>query len=130
MLIKSTGLCIKIDNVNIEKVDNTKLLGVIINDRLNWNDHIKTVCTKVNKNTGVLYRTRENLNTNTLLILYQALIQPYLEYCNIIWSVDDSDFLKKLFIKQKKAVRAKPLGNGTVILRQFLQGYKFSVYII
>ena len=41
-LIKNTDLCIKIDNGNIEQVDRTKLLGVIINDRLNWNDHIKT----------------------------------------------------------------------------------------
>ena len=44
-LIKNTGLCIKIDNVNIEQVDHTKFLGVIINYRLNWNDHIKTVKT-------------------------------------------------------------------------------------
>ena len=86
-------------------------MGVLINDRLNWNDHLKTVCTKVSKNTDILYRTRKNLNTNTLLLLYQTLIQPYLEYCNIIWSVDDSDFLKKLFIKQKKDVRAITFGK-------------------
>ena len=60
--------------VNIEQVHHTKFLGVIINDRLNRNDHIKTVFTKVNKNTGILYRTGKNLNTNTLLLLYQTLI--------------------------------------------------------
>ena len=97
--------------VNIEQVHHTKFLGVIMNDRLNWNDHIKMVCTKVNKNTGILYRTRKNLNTNTLLLLYQTLIQAYLEYCNIIWSVDDSDFLQILLIKQKKAVRAINFGK-------------------
>ena len=62
--------------VNIEQVDHKKFLGVIINDRLNWNDHIKTVFTEVNKNTGILYRTRKNLNTNTQLLLYLTLIQP------------------------------------------------------
>ena len=71
---------------NIGQVDHTKCLGVIINYRLNWNDHIKTVCTKVNTNTGILYRTRKNLNTSTLLLPYQILIQPLIEYCNIIWS--------------------------------------------
>ena len=49
-LIKNSGLCIKIGNVNMGQVDHTKILGVIINDRLHWNDHIKTVCTKVSKN--------------------------------------------------------------------------------
>ena len=142
------------------------MLGVI-NDRLNWNDHIKMVCTKVNKNTGILYRTSKNLNTNTPFLLYQTLIQAYLEYCIIIWSVADSDCIQILFIKQKKAVRAiifvkchtaqicarlhilslynrnkcrscsfvykslikrfeqSPLGNETVILRKFVQGYTF-----
>ena len=97
--------------VNIEQVDHTKFLCVIINDRLNWNDHIKTVFTKVNKNTGILYRTGKNLNINTLLLLYQTLIQPYIKYCNIIWSVDDLDFLQILFIKQKKAFRAITFGK-------------------
>ena len=78
-------------------------MGVVINDRSNWNEHIKPVCTKVSKNTGILYRTRKNLNTNTLLLLYQTLIQPYLEYCNTIWSADDSDFLKKTIHKAKES---------------------------
>ena len=43
-LIKNFGVGIKIDNDNMEKVDHTKFLGVIVNDILNWNDHIKTVC--------------------------------------------------------------------------------------
>ena len=97
--------------VNIEQVHHTKFFCVIIYDRLNWNDHIKMVCTKVNKNTGILYQTRKNLNTNTLLLLYQTLIQAYLECCNIIWSVDDSDFIQILFIKQMKAVRAITVGK-------------------
>ena len=70
--------------VDIEQVRHTKCVGVIIIDKLNWNDHIEMVCTKVNKNTGILYRTRKNINNNTLLLLYQTLIQAYLEYCNII----------------------------------------------
>ena len=80
--------------INIEQVHHIKFLGVIINDILHWNDHIKMVCTKVNKNTGILHRIRKTLNTSTLFLLYQTLIQAYLDYCNIIWSVDDSDLSK------------------------------------
>ena len=40
-LIKNSTLCIKIDNVNIEQVDHTNFLGVIINEKLNWNDHVR-----------------------------------------------------------------------------------------
>ena len=53
-----------------------------------------------------MYRTRKKINSVTLGMLYQTLIQPYLDYCNIIWSVGESQSLHKLFIKQKKAIRA------------------------
>ena len=109
--IKNSGLCIKIDDVNVERVDQTKFLGVIINERLNWNDHIIAVCSKVSKNTGILYRTRKNFNVSTLMLLCQTLIQPYFEYCNVLWCIDDSQYLKKLFAKQKNAVRTITFGK-------------------
>ena len=76
-----------------------------------WNDHIIAVCSKVSKNTGILYRTRKNLNVSTLMLHYQTLIQPYFEYCNVLWCIDDSQYLKKLFAKQKKVVRTITFGK-------------------
>ena len=99
--IKNSDLCIQTDDVNVERVYQTKFVGVIINERLNWNDHIIAVCSKVSKNTGILYRTRKNLNVSTLMLLYQTPIQPYFEYCNVLWCIDDSQYLNKLFAKQK-----------------------------
>ena len=69
------------------------------------NDHIKTVRTKVSKSTDILNRTKTNLSAAILLLLYQTLIQPYFDYCNIIWSVGESVLLEKLFVKQKKVIR-------------------------
>ena len=95
-----------IDNLKVTQVYHTQFLGIEINSRLNWNEHIKTVCSKVCKSSGIWHRTRKNLNAGTLLLLYQTLIQPYFDYCNIIWSVGESVRLEKLFVKQKKATRA------------------------
>ena len=95
-----------IDNVPIEQVDKTKFLDVVINSKLNWNDHITTLCTKISKNTDIIFKVRHNLHKNTVLLLYRSLIQPYLDYCNIIWAKGHSNKLEKLFQKQKKALRA------------------------
>jgi hypothetical protein len=100
------NLNIVIDNVKIERVEKTKFLGVIINSRLNWNDHIKTVCNKISKNIGILFKIRHNLTPATLLMLYNTMIQPYYEYCNIVWGVGSTTLLDYLFRKQKKALRA------------------------
>jgi len=40
---------IKINNVPIQKVHQTRFLGVIINDKLLWDDHIKTIRIKISK---------------------------------------------------------------------------------
>ena len=96
---------IKIDNIKIEQVNKTKFLGVIINETLTWNDHIMTVKQKVQRNIGVIYRIRINLPLDVLHSLYYTLINPYFEYCNIVWAIHRSSLLKNLFICQKKAVR-------------------------
>ena len=104
--VDNLGLEILIDNVKVNQVDHTKLLGVVINSRLNWNEHIKTVCSKMSKSTSILHRTRKKLNADTLLLLYQTLIQPYFDNCDIIWSGGKSVLLEKLSVKQKKGIRA------------------------
>ena len=102
-LIPPNNLQLLIDNVPIEQVEKTKFLSVVINSKLNWNDHITTLCTKISKNITVIFKVRHNLNKNTVLLLYRSLIQLYLDYCNIIWATDHSNNLERLFRKQKKS---------------------------
>jgi hypothetical protein len=104
--IDNKGLDIFIDNTKIEQVTKSKFLGVIITDNLKWNEHIKTISCKISKNIGVIFKIRNNLDKDTLLMLYHSLIQPYLEYCNIVWGVGDSVSLQQLLRKQKKGIRA------------------------
>ena len=47
--VTDTLMNIKIDNVPIQKVHQTRFLGVIINDKLLWDDHIKTIRIKISK---------------------------------------------------------------------------------
>ena len=51
-------MTIKIDDVVIDQVHNSKFLGVIINSNLTWNDHVKCIINQVSKNIGILQRLR------------------------------------------------------------------------
>ena len=53
-LTSQNNLLIKIDQITIERVNNAKFLGVIINSTLSWKDHITTLCRKVSKNIGII----------------------------------------------------------------------------
>jgi hypothetical protein len=103
--VDDCSLNIFIDCVKIEQVQKTKFLGVVINSQLSWGDHIKTVCNKISKSTGIICKIRRNLSQDSLLMLYRTLINPCLDYCNIVWAAESCGFLQYLFRKQKKAVR-------------------------
>ena len=58
---------------------------------------------------------KQNLSAATLLLLYPTLIQPYFDYCNIIWSVGESILLVNLFVKQKRQFVQSHLLNGMLM---------------
>ena len=47
---------ITFDNKTLEQKSSTKMLGVIIDDRLNWSEHINSVNGKISKINGILYK--------------------------------------------------------------------------
>ena len=72
---------IYINDIEIEEVSSTKFLGVIIDNKLNWQRQIQNVQRKVSKSVSILYRVKNLLDTNALLMIYNSLILPYLNYC-------------------------------------------------
>ena len=62
--------------------------------------------TKISKAGGIIRRSRFCLSTNTKLMLYYALIYPYLTYCNIVWASTYPSNLNRLLLMQKRAVQA------------------------
>lgn len=66
---------------------------------------------KCKKNIGILYRIRHNLSPSILTLLYQTLVHPYLEYCNIVWAIHHGSALNDLYICQKKAIRTVTFSN-------------------
>ena len=88
----------------INPVRSTKFLGVLINENLTWSDHISAVLNKTSKNVGIIRKLSKTLPSDILLTLYNTLIAPYLDYCNIAWSSRDTIEFKKLFRVQKKSI--------------------------
>jgi len=60
---------------------------------------------KVSHNVGILRKLKFTLSQTCLLLLYNSLVLPYLQYCSIIWGCSSPNKLKSLIVLQKKAVR-------------------------
>ena len=76
---------ISIDNVDIDKVHCSKFLGVYIDCKLKWFEHVNSIRTKIVKNLSVMRRVKWLLNESALYTLYCSLIRPYITYCCEIW---------------------------------------------
>jgi hypothetical protein len=86
-------------------VNQTKFLGVILDNGLTWKQHILYISKKVSKSVGILSRARKFLNKKTLTQLYFSFLYPYLTYCNIIWGNAPDYILWPIFRAQKRAIR-------------------------
>ena len=58
---------LEIDKEIIKRTDKLKLLGVTIDERLNFSDHISATCRKTSKLIGVVMRLRKLIPTEAKL---------------------------------------------------------------
>jgi Reverse transcriptase (RNA-dependent DNA polymerase)/Endonuclease-reverse transcriptase len=96
---------IVLDGIRLGQVCATKFLGVHIDQKLNWNLHVSHLSKKISKNLGIMWKVSYKLNSDTLKMLYHALILPHLNYCLIVWGGTSKKNLDILLKLQKKAVR-------------------------
>ena len=64
----------------IDHVDKFKYLGIIINETLDWSEHIDHIQSKVAKRLGLLKRVKHLLPVKSRELVYKTMIQPILEY--------------------------------------------------
>ena len=76
-----------IDNIVIERVDCNKFLGVIIDSKLSWSDHVSYIRHNMSKNLSVMHRVKWLLNNSALYMIYCTLVLPYISYCCEIWGI-------------------------------------------
>jgi hypothetical protein len=78
---------------------------VYIDEKLNWNDHIHNVCTKVSRGIGIISRLKYIFPHYILISLYYSLVYPYLYYCCIIWGSAYSNVLNTVEVLQNRVAR-------------------------
>ena len=63
------------------------------------------VCKKVGTGAGILRRTKPYVPANILILIYNALIQPYFDYCSPLCGVCNKTLRDSLKRFQNRAAR-------------------------
>ena len=95
----------------VSQVTTAKSFGVTIDNKLDWSSHIDKLTKKVASGIGAIKRIRHLVSQATLLLIYQALIQPHFDYCNIVWGDCVITLQNKVQKLQNGAVRVLTYSN-------------------
>ena len=92
---------LKISDTIIDCVENFDLLGITLNQHMNWRAHIRKLSTKIPRTLGSLYRLKYIQPLNIKLLIYNSLILSHLHYGILVWGYE----YEKITKLQKKCLR-------------------------
>ena len=96
---------VRIKKEKINRVNSTKNLGVVIDDKVNWKSHILSVRSKLSKCCAIMYRASSLINKHGMHILYYSLFMPYIMYWAEIWGNTYATNSHCLVLLKKRVIR-------------------------
>ena len=90
----------------LERKSSSRFLGVIINEQLTWDEHIRAIKAKMNRYVGILYKLKNILPFPARKNIFHSFVQSHLNYCSLVWGLGPKASIEPLFAGQKKAIRA------------------------
>ena len=73
------------NNNNVSQASSQKHLGLTLDNRLTFDEHLTNVSNKISKTIGLLRKLQNILPRPALLTIYKCFIRPHLDYGDIIY---------------------------------------------
>ena len=70
---------------NLKAKETKVLLGVVIDNKLSFKDHISSICKKASRKMNALNRISSLLNHNEKITILNSFIQSQFNYCPLVW---------------------------------------------
>ena len=103
--INDVDLNLIFNDTRLPSCDNTKLLGVVIDSQLRWNEHVTFLLKKVSPKLGLLRRLSALFPSEVLSSLYISIIQPHIDYCLSVWGSCSQTNISSIQKVQNRAAR-------------------------
>ena len=98
-----TNIPLTIDNQTIKSVPSVELLGIHLDDKLNFNLDISNICRSAAKQLNALIRLKSYLSFNAKRVLINSYYN--FNYCPLVWMFSTAKSLSKIEKLQKRALR-------------------------
>ena len=92
------------------------ILGVQIDKRLSFDEHVSSICNRVSQQINALRRISKCLTLENRLSIYNAFLTSNFSYCNIVWHFCSNRNMYRLEKVHKQALR--------VVLNDYTTSYR------
>ena len=75
---------ISLNNIHVERASYQKHLGIKLDEKLNFKQHIDNAILKFDKGTPVIKKLRHGLPRKSLITIYKAFLRSLIDYGDII----------------------------------------------
>lgn len=120
------------NNVKIEQIKEHTLLGLIIDQNLNWKSHLNKLRNKISSFAYALNETKKTTDIKTAIATYYAYAYAWFSYGILLWG-NSTDF-STLFTLQKKLIRIIANIDQTDSCKPYFQKYQIlplpCIYIL
>lgn len=92
-------------DIRIERVEKENDLGILTDNKLNFDQHIGEITRKANRMMGIIRRTFKHLDKDTFLPLYKSMVRSHLEYGQAVWNPHLKKHIQKIETVQRHATK-------------------------
>ena len=112
----TTNLVFNIDTVTLKPNTSVKLLGVHLDNQLNFNEHIRYISTKCGKQVNAMARLSRMLSTDSKTNILNSFLLSNFNFCSVVYHQCSMSDARKMERIQKRTLR--------YVLNDFNSSYK------
>ena len=95
---------LKMGNHIISRTKSYKYLGLLVDEKFSWTNHIDELCFKLSQMAGVIFKIRTLLTKEALMLVYHALAGSKLRYGLICWATAAQSLLDRVKVAHNKII--------------------------
>lgn len=103
--ILENNLTLQINNKIINRTSNARYLGVLISEKLTWDEYIREIVNNIKSYSGIIYKYRKNLTKTTAKNIYFSYIFSELSYGLELYGTSPKYVLNPLEIACNRILR-------------------------
>ena len=120
--------CIKIKNEAITNSSNEKLLGILFNNKFDFDEHVTSLCRKASQKLNAFARVAHYMNLAQRRLIINAFIFSQFGYCSLAWMFHSRKLNNRINNIHERALRIVYRDYESTFQQLFKQHKSVSIH--